>query len=138
MEPITTTIVAALAAGAAAAAKDTAGSAIKDAYAGLKKLIQGRFAGKPSADVVLAEHEKKPETWKEPLKEALAETGADKDQEIVQQARMLIKLLAQGGVQVTGDGAAAAGGSIAAGKKGYAAGRDNIIGSRIQKKRTKK
>jgi hypothetical protein len=133
MEPITTTIVAALAAGAAAAAKDTAGSAIKDAYTGLKKLIQGRFAGKPSASVALTEHEKKPETWKEPLKEALTETGADKDQEIVQKAQKLVKLLEQGGF--TRDVVIASGRSVAAGKNAIVSGRDTIIGSRGRKKK---
>ena len=132
MEPITTTILAALAAGAAAAAKDTAGSAIKDAYQGLKSLIQRRFAGKPSADVALVEHEKKPETWKEPLKEALTESGADKDQEIVQQAQMLLKLLGDakpGGPQAHGGGSAADRGGIAAGQGGIAAGGNVNIGN---------
>lgn len=43
MEPVTITIVTALAAGALAAAKDVATSAVKDAYAGLKKLIIDRY-----------------------------------------------------------------------------------------------
>ena len=42
MEPISL-ILAALAAGAAAAAKDTAGTAVKDAYEGLKALIKKKF-----------------------------------------------------------------------------------------------
>lgn len=43
MEPVTITVVTALAAGALAAAKDVATSAVKDAYAGLKKLIIDRY-----------------------------------------------------------------------------------------------
>jgi hypothetical protein len=43
MDPITVTVVSALAAGAAAAAKDVATSAIKDAYAALKRLILDRY-----------------------------------------------------------------------------------------------
>ena len=49
MEPITL-ILTALVAGATAAAKDTAGQAIKDSYTGLKGLIKQRFADKDKAD----------------------------------------------------------------------------------------
>ncbi|MCZ8249832.1 MAG: hypothetical protein ACK5U2_04825 [Microcystis sp.] len=42
MEPISL-ILAALAAGAVAAAKDTAGTAVKDAYESLKALIKKKF-----------------------------------------------------------------------------------------------
>lgn len=92
MEP-TTLILAALAAGAAAAAQDTASQAIKDAYAGLKALVQKRFAGKPEAEMVLTQHEKKPDVWQEPLKDALTETGANKDEEIIRQAQQVMKLV---------------------------------------------
>ena len=43
MEPVITTIAAAVALGAAAGLKDTASKAVIDAYAGLKKLIQDRY-----------------------------------------------------------------------------------------------
>ncbi|MDU9048217.1 MAG: hypothetical protein Q3M30_05175 [Candidatus Electrothrix sp. Rat3] len=43
MEPVITTIAAAVALGAAAGLKDTASKAVVDAYAGLKKLIQDRY-----------------------------------------------------------------------------------------------
>ena len=43
MDPITVTIVTALSSGAVAAAKDVATQAIKDAYAGLKKLVVDRY-----------------------------------------------------------------------------------------------
>lgn len=92
MEP-TTLIISALVAGATAALKETASQAVKDAYAGLKALIQKHFAGKPEADMALAQHEKKPEVWEAPLKDALAETGADKDEAIVQAAEKLLKLV---------------------------------------------
>ena len=131
MEPITTTILAALAAGAAAAAKDTASAAIKDGYQGLKKLIERRFAGQPTATMALAEHEKKPDTWKKPLESALTELGADKDEEIIRRAMELLKAVGDAGLagaRVYGSGAAATGGGVAAGQGGYAAGRDNVIG----------
>jgi hypothetical protein len=47
MDPITL-IVAALAAGAALVLKDTASSAARDAYAGLKALVRKRPASRPA------------------------------------------------------------------------------------------
>ena len=52
MEPVITTIAAAVALGAAAGIKDTASKAVVDAYAGLKKLIQDRY--KKNEDVTYA------------------------------------------------------------------------------------
>ena len=92
MDPVTV-IVSALVAGVAAAAKDTASQAVKDAYSGLKALIQKRFAGKPEAEMALAQHEKKPEVWEAPLKDALVNTGVDKDKAILQSAEKLLKLV---------------------------------------------
>ena len=90
MEPISL-IISALVAGATVAAKDTAGSVVKDAYNGLKELIKGKFAGKPEVAVALEKHEAKPEVWKEPLAETLKENGADKDEEIIKLAHELLK-----------------------------------------------
>ena len=92
MEPVTL-IVSALVAGATAALKEAASQAAKDAYAGLKALIKKRFAGKPEAEMALAQHEKKPEVWEAPLRDALAETGVDKDEAIVRAAERLLKLV---------------------------------------------
>jgi 5-hydroxyisourate hydrolase-like protein (transthyretin family) len=85
-------ILAALAAGAAAGGKEAAASAVKDAYAGLKQLVEKRFSGKPSAEVALAEHEKDPTTWQAPLTKALAEAGTDRDGRILAAARRLLEL----------------------------------------------
>jgi hypothetical protein len=90
MDPLSL-IVAALAAGAAAGAKETAGAAIKDSYHGLKSLIQLKLAGDASATVVLEEHEKDPETYTAPLKKKLAETVADQDAAILRAARILLE-----------------------------------------------
>lgn len=92
MEP-TALIVSALVAGAATALKETASQAVKDAYTGLRALIQKHFAGKLEAEMALAQHEKKPEVWEAPLKDALAETGTDKDEAILQAAEKLLKLV---------------------------------------------
>ena len=90
MEPISL-ILAALAAGAVAAAKDTAKKGVKDAYEGLKALIKRKFAGNEAAKVVLDEHEKDPETYEVPLKKKLIETGIDKDEEILKAAEEIMK-----------------------------------------------
>jgi hypothetical protein len=90
MEPISL-IIAALGAGAIAAVKDTAGTAVKDAYQGLKTLIKKKFEGEPKAQMVLEEHEKDPKTYEAPLKKKLAEAGVDKDEEIIKMAQELLK-----------------------------------------------
>jgi hypothetical protein len=92
MDPVSL-IVSALAAGATAALKETASQAARDAYARLKILIQKRFAGKPEAETALVQHEKKPEVWEAPLKDALVETGTDKDEAVLQAAEILLKLV---------------------------------------------
>ncbi|MBE8988930.1 hypothetical protein [Nostoc sp. LEGE 12450] len=90
MEPISM-IIAALSAGAIAATKDTAGTAVKDAYQGLKTLIKKKFESEPKAQMVLEEHETDPETYEAPLKKKLAEAGADKDGEIIKAAEEVMK-----------------------------------------------
>jgi hypothetical protein len=137
MDPMIVSILTALATGAAAAAKDTASVAIKDAYQGLKTLVQRRLANKPQADMVLAEYQKEPETWTKPMEKALTEAQAGKDDEILRQAQALLELVARErpdiGISVTGSGAAASDHSVAAGKGGIAAGGDVSIGRRDEK-----
>jgi hypothetical protein len=86
MEPITL-IVTSLALGAAAGLKPTAEQVIKDAYAGLKSLIQRKYA-----KVSVAQLEEAPESKarRAVVEEDLTKTGADKDEEILRQARMLL------------------------------------------------
>ena len=86
-------ILSALTAGAVAALQETATSAIKDGYAGLKSLIQKKFDGKQDAQMVLEKHEQKPDVWEKPLAESLKEAGADQDESIIQAAKSLIDLL---------------------------------------------
>ena len=88
MDPITL-ILTALVAGTAKAA----GDAVPDAYKGLKALIQKKIAGKPAAEMVLAEHEKDPETYAAPLKKNLVEAGVDQDEEIIKAAKELLEQL---------------------------------------------
>ncbi len=92
MEPISL-ILGALAAGAIAGAQATASEAVKDSYQGLRTLIQSKLADKPSAEIVLAKHEEKPEVWQEPLKAELIEAAADQDQAIINAAQKLMALV---------------------------------------------
>src|SRR5579864_3779541 len=92
MDPISV-VLAALAAGAIAAAQDMASQAVKDAYAGLKALVKKRFEKRPHAEMALAEYEKDPDTWEKPLQKSLVETGADQDEAIVRQAQQVLKLV---------------------------------------------
>ena len=91
MEPVSI-LLAALAAGALAAATDTASQAVKDAYAGFKALVQKHFVDKASAKTALAEYEKDADTWEKPLQKALIEAGVDKDEAIIQRAQQVLKL----------------------------------------------
>lgn len=105
MDPISL-IVAALAAGVAASAKDVAGSAVKDAYKGLKGLISRRLhaSKNPNAtavdpDALLAAHEQRPETWQAPVEEALRAGGAGGDTDLVGAAQRLLEMADPGGAQ---------------------------------------
>jgi hypothetical protein len=76
MEPFIASLVGALAAGAIAAAKDTATQAIKDAYAGIRKYITDKYAA-----VQLDALEKDPQSKGQRLvvQEKLEQAGAEKD-----------------------------------------------------------
>jgi hypothetical protein len=95
MEPISI-ILAALGAGAIAAAKDTAEKGVKDAYEGLKGLIKKRFAeqGKADSSTILDKYQQKPEKTEALLEDELIEAGLDKlekDDEIIKVAQELLK-----------------------------------------------
>ena len=97
MEPISL-IVAALVAGATAAIKDTAGTAVKDSYEALKGLIKKKFVaqGKEDDSNIIDKHEKKPDSKavKALLEEELEEVGLNKlkdDDEIIKLAKEIMK-----------------------------------------------
>jgi hypothetical protein len=92
MDPLTL-ILTALTAGAAASMKDTASTAVKDAYTGLKALVLRKFEDKPKAAAALAEHEEDPETYEKPLRKALTEAHLDQDQEILAAAQKVVALV---------------------------------------------
>jgi hypothetical protein len=100
MDPITTALVAAAAAGATEVGK----KAIGDAYAGLKDLIRRKFGAKSEVAKAVEAVEAKPDSVgrKTTLEEELTAAKADQDQELVEAARRLLERIeAQpGGVQV--------------------------------------
>ncbi len=96
MDPVTL-IVTALGAGAGSALQDGASEAVKDAYARLKALVKKRFAGRPKAELVLAEHESAPQTWDKPLAAELSAAGADGDRDLVAVAQALMRLVDEAG-----------------------------------------
>ena len=83
-------IVMALAAGAAAGLKPAAEQAVKDAYAGIKRLIQDKYG-----QVDLAPVEQKPDSKakRDSLTEDLEEAGAASDEELRRQAQELAALI---------------------------------------------
>jgi hypothetical protein len=99
MDPISL-IIAALGAGAIAAAKDIAGTAVKDTYQGLKTLIKKKFEGDVLGQAMV---DAKPEEIKQAeglLKDKITKAGVDKDQEIIKMAQDLLdKLKEQPGGQ---------------------------------------
>jgi hypothetical protein len=96
VEPISL-IVGALAAGTASGLTDTTTGAVKDAYAGLRHLVQRRFAGRRSAETALTEHEEAPQVWKTQLLTELAAVGADTDMQIIAAAQRVMALVDQAG-----------------------------------------
>lgn len=86
MDPITI-IVTALAAGAAAGLKPTAEQTIKDAYAGVKTLIQRKYR---TLSVEALERKPDSETKRASVKEDLIEVGAANDCELLDKAKSLL------------------------------------------------
>jgi len=92
MEPVITTIAAAVALGAAAGLKDTASKAVVDTYAGLKKLIQDRYKKNEDVTDAVDYLVKKPkaEGRQQELSKALQDAGAESDQELARSAEQVL------------------------------------------------
>jgi hypothetical protein len=65
---------------------------VNDAYSELLGLVQGRLAGKSSAEVALVEYEQDPLTWSAPLGKTLTQAGVTSDQKVVETAERLMAL----------------------------------------------
>jgi hypothetical protein len=93
-------VVAALAAAASAGVTDTASSAIRDAYTGLRESVPRRLAARREDSArILEVSEVEPAVWQARLSELLSATGVDQDEEIVAAARSLLQDLSVAGQQ---------------------------------------
>jgi disulfide oxidoreductase YuzD len=92
MEPISL-ILAALGAGAIAATKDVAGSAVKDAYEGLKTLMKRKFEGDSFAQGMVDAKPKEIEQVKGMLIDKIKAASVDQDQDVVNKAKEIKTLI---------------------------------------------
>jgi hypothetical protein len=92
MEPISATIVSAIALGAAAALKEVSSQAVRDAYSGLKALIQRKYASVP-----LAQLEENPasKARRAVVEEELTASGAEHDEDLLQHAKAVLEAVQQ-------------------------------------------
>jgi hypothetical protein len=88
LDPLTL-ILTALAQGAAKAATEV----VPDAYKSLRGLLKQRFAGKPTAELVLQEHAADPATYEAPLRKQLELAALADDPEVLALARELLERL---------------------------------------------
>lgn len=93
MEPISATIVAAIAGGAAVALKDVANRAVSDAYQGIKVIITERYKRKASIEAL--EEDPESSTAKNLLAEVLEKTKAVEDNEVIELATELSEALSK-------------------------------------------
>jgi hypothetical protein len=93
MEPISATIVAAIAGGAAVALKDVANKAISDTYQAIKTLIIDKYKRKGAIEAL--EEDPQSDDAKKLLTGALEKAGADRDEEIIKLAQQLSEALSQ-------------------------------------------
>lgn len=103
MDPITTAILAALAAGVTAGAADVGRQAIIEAYEGLKHVIQTRFGKQSDLANAVTSLENKPDSEGRTatLQEEVAASQADQDAQILAAVQVLEeKLLAHGDARI--------------------------------------
>jgi hypothetical protein len=99
-------VVGALGAGALQAATSSANDAITTGYQRLKSLVSRKLGDDAKSAMVLAEHEKDPETWRAPLEAVIVEKGAHLDDEVRAAAIHVINLITSSSndaVKQTGD-----------------------------------
>lgn len=93
MDPVTTALLAAMAAGALGGVTEAGKAVVVDAYGKLKSLLAKKFGGKSDVVQAVEQVEAKPDSKgrKETLAEEIAGVKADQDPEIVQAAQMLLQ-----------------------------------------------
>ena len=97
MDPITTAIIVAVAAGAAKSAGEVAQKGIVDAYNGLKGLITRKFGADSDVADAVTKVEQNPQSKarQDVLAEEVTKAGTDKDPEITAAADALLEKLGQ-------------------------------------------
>ena len=95
MEPVTTAIVAALAAGVIKGVGKVGENVLGDAYAGLKATLKRKFGGDSEVVKAVDNLEAKPDSTgrKEMLKEEVEAAGADQDPDVRRAAQQLLEQL---------------------------------------------
>lgn len=95
MEPVTTAILAAIAAGASAGVSDVAKKAMGDAYGGLKTLLQRKFGGESKVVEAVERLEADPESagWKETVEKEATKAGANQDRDLIAAAEAVLARL---------------------------------------------
>jgi len=96
MEPVSTTIVTALALGAAAGLKPTAEQFVKDAYNGLKDMIKSKYR---HVNFELLESDPASKSRQSVVSEDLEKTDAVRDEEILQKVKHLLEAIRAGAPQ---------------------------------------
>lgn len=120
MDPISTAILAAIAAGAMAGTKKVGEQVMADAYNQLKELLKKKFGPKSSVVLAVKDLEANPKSAarREVVKEEIAAAKADHDAELLQIAQSLLKgvkglpggeqiiqtALGDQNIQISGDG----------------------------------
>lgn len=134
MEPITI-LLTALGGAAAALGKEAADDAVKTTYEKLKALVVGRFKSKPDVEDALIKVEGRPESQvrQAALQEELELVQVPADNDVMQQAEVLLQLLSEKGLlqgmvyqaKLEGSGAIAQGqGNVVGGERSI-----NILGN---------
>jgi len=95
MDPVTTAILAALAAGAIGGITEMSKTAITDAYQKLKGLLVNKFGTKSKVVTAVEDLEEEHDSKGRQLtlQEQIAKVKADQDQELVQAAQVLLREL---------------------------------------------
>jgi hypothetical protein len=92
MEPISL-ILAALLAGVAKGAGESAANAVQGAYGALRDALKRRLAGKPAAQDAVEQYTNDPEAWRGNLEVHLKQAGADQDQAVLDAASSVMSLV---------------------------------------------
>lgn len=104
MDPITTAIISAVAAGAASSAKEVGKRALVDAYEGLKTLLRRKYGEEAKVVDAVSQLEEEPESKGRQmvLAEQVEKSGAPEDPEVRQAAEQLQEKVEQqpGGSQI--------------------------------------